>query len=57
MLSCINLSILDLRFGFLVNNCVDSRLETSGNPIFDQTITKISFGGKHNKPDQEVNEI
>ena len=36
-------SILDLRFEFLVNNCVYSRLELSGNPQFGQKITKIIF--------------
>ena len=38
-----DLSILDLRFGFLVNNCVYSRLETFENPQFGQHITNISF--------------
>ena len=36
--------MLDLRVGFLVKNFVYSRLETSGNPKFDETITKLSFG-------------
>ena len=35
--------ILDLGFGFLVGNCVYSRLETSGNPKFGQNTTKFSF--------------
>ena len=41
-----DLSILDLGFGFgfLVNNSVYSRLETSRNPQFGQTTTKLSFG-------------
>ena len=38
-----DLNILDLRFGFLVENCVYSRLETFGNPQFGQQITKFSF--------------
>ena len=35
-----DLNILDLIFGFLVKNWVYSRLETSVNPQFGQTITK-----------------
>ena len=38
-----DLSIVDLRFGFLVHNCVHSRLETSENTEFGQQITNISF--------------
>ena len=38
-----DLTVLDLRFGFLVKNYVYSRLETSGNLQFGQNITKFSF--------------
>ena len=38
-----DLNTLDLGFGFLVNNCVYSRLETSGNLQVGQQITKFSF--------------
>ena len=34
---------IDSCFGFLVKNCVYSRLETSGIPQFGGTITKMSF--------------
>ena len=37
------LSILDLGFGFFVNNCLYIRLETFGNPQFCQQITKFRF--------------
>ena len=35
--------MLDLGFGFLVNNYEYSRLETSGNPRFGQEVSKFSF--------------
>ena len=38
-----DLSILDLGFGFLVESCVYSRLETFGNPQFGNTITNFMF--------------
>ena len=43
------LSILDLGFAFLVNNCDYSQLETSGNPQFGQKITSLSFGEKQKR--------
>ena len=36
--------MLDLGFGFLVNNYLYSQLETSGHPQVGQQITKFSFG-------------
>ena len=38
-----DLAISDCRFEFYVKNCIYSQLETSGNPKFDQNISKISF--------------
>ena len=38
-----DLNVLDIIFGFLVRNCLYSRLETSGDPQFGQQITKSSF--------------
>ena len=37
-----DLSILDLRFGFLVKNWVCSRLETSENSQFGQKVSKYT---------------
>ena len=39
----LDLSILELGFGFLRTNYVYSRLETSGNPKFGQNITEFIF--------------
>ena len=36
------------RIRILVKNCVYSRLDTSGNPQFGQTVSKSSFGTKKN---------
>ena len=42
---------MNFRFGFLLKNCVYSRLETFGNPQFGQKVAKFSFGeGKKINP-------
>ena len=38
-----DLAILGCKFEFYVKNCVYSRLEMSGDPKFDQKISKIRF--------------
>ena len=48
------MSIVGLGFGFLVENCLYSRLETSGNPQLRQQITKFKFEKQKDKPDQVV---
>ena len=46
-LLAVNLAIFDLKFGFLVKNCIYSHLDMSRIPEFDQNMTPAKKGKKN----------